>query len=135
VGKVKSQAAVSLRAAVPCLVLLIGTAATAREKTDTLTLKNGDSITGEIVKLEYGKLAFKTSDLGTLSIAWNTVAALNSSYMFDGERPIPAFPVSMNEIEGAKGGARRRNAHEWALFCYQTSRRRDRATGLDKVDN
>jgi hypothetical protein len=69
-----------------CLsLLLLQGAAGAREKTDVLTLKNGDRITGEVVALEYGKLKFKTADIGTLSVEWRAVAGLRSDYTFDVE--------------------------------------------------
>jgi hypothetical protein len=66
-------------------LLALGSAAVARDKTDTLTLRNGDRITGEISKLQYGKLTFKTDGLGTLSVEWTAVATLNSLYTFDVE--------------------------------------------------
>lgn len=56
-----------------------------REKTDVIVLRNGDRITGEITKLEYGKLQLKTSDIGTLSIEWAAVATVSSTYTFDVE--------------------------------------------------
>jgi hypothetical protein len=65
--------------------LLAGGVAEGRDKTDILILKNGDRITGEIVKLEYGKLQFKTDDMGTLSVEWPAVAKLESQYTFDVE--------------------------------------------------
>ncbi len=63
--------------------LLLSSASAARDKTDILTLKNGDRITGEISRLEHGLLTFKTSDIGTLSVEWRAVATLNSHYTFD----------------------------------------------------
>lgn len=69
-----------------CLALQLASgAAIARDKTDILVLRNGDRITGEVVKLEYGKLTFKTSDIGTLSVEWTAVATLDSRYTFDVE--------------------------------------------------
>jgi hypothetical protein len=72
---------------IPACLLLIASlapgAAAARDKTDILILKNGDHITGEIVKLEYGKLQFKTDDMGTLSVEWPAVGKLESQYTFD----------------------------------------------------
>jgi hypothetical protein len=65
--------------------LLAPGAAAAADKTDILILRNGDHITGEIVKLEYGKLQFKTDDMGTLSVEWPAVAKLTSKYTFDVE--------------------------------------------------
>jgi hypothetical protein len=67
------------------MTLIFSFAAEAREKTDVLVLRNGDRITGEIRKLEYGKLQFKTSDIGTLSVEWSAVASLSSGYNFDVE--------------------------------------------------
>ncbi len=42
-------------------------------KTDIILMQNGDRITGEIKKLEFGKLAFKTDDMGALAIEWEKV--------------------------------------------------------------
>lgn len=67
------------------IALLVNGETAARDKTDILTLKNGDRITGEVIKLEYGKLTFKTSDIGTLSVEWTAVATLDSRYTFDVE--------------------------------------------------
>jgi len=40
------------------------------QKDDTVRLYNGDRITGEFKRLEYGMLNFKTNDMGTLNIEW-----------------------------------------------------------------
>jgi hypothetical protein len=73
-------------AVVTCAALLLCHGLSmARERTDVLLLKNGDRITGEIVKLEYGKLQFKTDDIGTLSVEWTAVASLRSRHTFDVE--------------------------------------------------
>lgn len=45
---------------------------------DELRLKNGDRITGEVVRLYDGKLTFKTPS-GPLVVAWNEVTALTTS--------------------------------------------------------
>lgn len=57
-----------------------------RDKTDVITLNNGDRITGEIVSLEYGILRLKTSNMGTLSIEWPAVGAIQTRYAFHIER-------------------------------------------------
>jgi hypothetical protein len=54
----------------------------AREKTDVVTLKNGDRLTGEIIQLEHGQLKLKTDALGTVYIEWPRVSALTSSVTF-----------------------------------------------------
>jgi Protein of unknown function, DUF481 len=63
-------------------VLLAAHPAEAREKTDIVQVKNGDRIHGEIVTLQYGRLKLKTDSLGTLSIEWPDVVAVESHYQF-----------------------------------------------------
>ena len=92
----------SFRGCIGCALALLALSvqpAEARDKTDTLTLKNGDRITGEIVKLEYGKLQFKTDDMGTLNVEWPAVTKLTSSFTFDvevvtGQRYLGAIKAS-----------------------------------------
>jgi hypothetical protein len=54
----------------------------AREKTDVVTLENGDRLTGEIIQLEHGQLELKTDALGTVYIEWPRVSGLTSSVPF-----------------------------------------------------
>jgi putative salt-induced outer membrane protein YdiY len=67
------------------LLLLTGLVppAHARAKTDTVTLKNGNEITCEIVSLQRGKLRVKTDDMGTVSIEWDKIAALTAKGLFE----------------------------------------------------
>lgn len=51
----------------------------AAQKTDILVLDNGDKITGEIKKLNYGILHYKTDDAGTLEVKWDRIRNLISS--------------------------------------------------------
>lgn len=48
------------------------------QKTDVVTLINGDQITGEIKELVLGKLRWSTDAAGTISIEWPEVAALHT---------------------------------------------------------
>jgi hypothetical protein len=48
----------------------------AQGRTDVVTLANNDRITGEIVRLERGRLEFKTDDAGTLYLEWDKIAKL-----------------------------------------------------------
>jgi putative salt-induced outer membrane protein YdiY len=66
------------------LTLLSGPPAWA-EKADRLTLVNGDEFTGEIKKLEFGKLTFSTDHMGTLSIKWDKIIGLISSAYYEVE--------------------------------------------------
>jgi hypothetical protein len=61
------------------------------QKTDVVTLTNGDRITGEITKLEAGLLEFKTDTMGTVSIEWRFIDNIESDKsqmieMLDGTR-------------------------------------------------
>jgi putative salt-induced outer membrane protein YdiY len=46
---------------------------------DTVVLKNGDRVTGTAVKLEGGKLIFKTAYADVVTIAWDQIASLTMS--------------------------------------------------------
>ena len=74
-------------AAIACLLMLAGLsqAVEARDKTDVITLKNGDRVTGEIKGLEYGQLQLSTDDMGTINIEWEAIAQIDSNYVFDVE--------------------------------------------------
>jgi hypothetical protein len=50
----------------------------AAEKTDVVILENGDRITGEIKKLERGKLELHTDSLGTIYINWLDIERITS---------------------------------------------------------
>ncbi len=45
-------------------------------RTDVVTLANGDRITGEVVRLERGRLEFKTDDAGTLYLEWDKLVSV-----------------------------------------------------------
>ena len=53
-----------------------------REKSDVITLKNGNRISGEITRLNQGLLSVKTDSMGTLEIKWGDVLSVTSNYMF-----------------------------------------------------
>jgi hypothetical protein len=54
------------------------------QKTDVVTLGNGDRITGEIERLDRGRLEFSTDDAGTLYLEWDKLVALvATSRVFD----------------------------------------------------
>ena len=65
------------------LVSSVWTGAAAAQKTDQLTLINGDRITGEIKGMSRGKLDYSTDDAGRLSIEWVKVFRLTSRYVFE----------------------------------------------------
>lgn len=58
------------------LAFAIALDARAQGRTDVVTLANGDRITGEVVRLERGRLEFKTDDAGTLYLEWDKLASV-----------------------------------------------------------
>jgi len=65
------------------VLLLVYTGSLYAQKNDTLVLLNNDRISGEIKKLEYGVLTYKTDDMGTLSIDWKKIKSLKSNKTFE----------------------------------------------------
>ena len=53
--------------------LMVPTALWARDKTDVIILKNGDRVTGEIRKLERGKLRLSTDHMSDILIEWEGI--------------------------------------------------------------
>ncbi len=58
------------------LTLCLGASSTALA--DQLTLKNGDRVSGQIVKSADGKVTVKTEFMGTVEIAWDAIEKLTS---------------------------------------------------------
>ena len=54
----------------------------ASQKTDTLFLKNGDRMIGELKYLRYGILNYSTSSMGTVKIEWIDVDKIFSTKEF-----------------------------------------------------
>jgi Protein of unknown function, DUF481 len=65
------------------LALSVSATAHAQGRTDVVTLANGDRITGEIVRLERGRLEFKTDDAGTLYLEWDKLSSLVSTRLVE----------------------------------------------------
>ncbi len=55
----------------------------AQPKTDLVTLANGDRITGEIKRLERGRLQFSTDDAGTLSLEWDKLVSVVAARLME----------------------------------------------------
>lgn len=66
----------------PALLILLFTQILLAAKTDIVVLHNGDRITGEVKRLEFGMLTYSTDDVGTLSIEWNKISELYASQQF-----------------------------------------------------
>ena len=55
----------------------------AAQKTDTLRLKNGDRLIGEVKSLNHALLRYSTDNLSTVSIEWDAVESLVSRSAFE----------------------------------------------------
>ena len=79
---------IALRAALAaaiCATLLGSLPLAAAEKTDVVILENGDRITGEIKKLDRGKLELHTDSLGTIYINWLDIEQVTSGQQLEVE--------------------------------------------------
>jgi hypothetical protein len=67
--------------AAACILTLVGPVKAAR--TDVVILHNGDRITGEIKKLDYGRLEYKTDDMDKIYIEWEKIDHVTSVNRFE----------------------------------------------------
>ncbi len=79
-----------IRSLVVALAVILGSSVTdssplLAQKTDLVTLLNGDKITGEIKRMERGRLQYSTDDMGTLNIEWEKIEQLTSTAHFEVE--------------------------------------------------
>ncbi len=66
-------------------LLLLISAPVCAERTDEVTLYNGNTITGEVKSLQQGKLKVKTDRAGTIYFEWEFVHHVTSSEFFEVE--------------------------------------------------
>ncbi|MGA3081297.1 MAG: DUF481 domain-containing protein [Terracidiphilus sp.] len=69
---------------------------------DTVVMANGDKLTGTAVKLEGGKLTFKTAYADAIVIAWEQVTSLTTSQPFI--LPTPKGNLSITSVERTAAG-------------------------------
>lgn len=69
---------------------------------DTVVLTNGDRLTGTAVKLEGGKLTFKTAYADAIAIAWDQVASLTTAQPM--ALPTPNGVLSVTGVERTPAG-------------------------------
>lgn len=69
----------------PAALLIVAALSTPAQaqRTDVVTLNNGDRVTGEVSSLDRGRLEYKTDDQGTLYIEWDKVATVTAAGQFD----------------------------------------------------
>lgn len=68
-----------------CMSVAMSIAAPAwcQPKTDVVTLRNGDHVTGDIKSLSRGRLSLETDDAGTIAIEWDKVLRVQSTRLFE----------------------------------------------------
>jgi putative salt-induced outer membrane protein YdiY len=69
-------------ATIAILLVLSAKPVQAHPKTDVVVLNNGDRVTGEIKKLERGKLFVSTDSMGTVEIEWDKIERVTSQYRY-----------------------------------------------------
>jgi len=79
---IKNSKKNTARMCVKLFLLFIPLLSIAGPKTDTVYLFNGDRITGEIKRFEYGMLVLKTDGLGTLKIEFDRIKTFYSKEQF-----------------------------------------------------
>ena len=64
---------------------LLGATPLSGQKADTVVLRNGDRVVGEIKSLDRDVLTYKTDDMGTLAIKWDKIHRVSSPRYFEVE--------------------------------------------------
>jgi hypothetical protein len=67
------------------LLLVATTVSVAAPKTDTVLLRNGDTVTGELKELKQGLLRYKTDSMATVYVEWVDVVRVVSNQRFQVE--------------------------------------------------
>lgn len=68
-----------MKRACPCLFLFLILACASMARADTVTLDNGDRLTGMIVKSDGKELTIKTDNAGTVTVQWSAVRQITST--------------------------------------------------------
>jgi len=66
-----------------CLLLIASASAAEAQKTDSVWIRNGDRITGEVKSLSRALLKYSTDDFGTVYIEWDKVVRITSKATFE----------------------------------------------------
>src|SRR5690349_14413966 len=71
------------RALLGILSLLFASAGAEAQKTDSVWIRNGDRITGEVKSLSRALLKYSTDDLGTIYIEWDKVDRVSTTTILE----------------------------------------------------
>jgi hypothetical protein len=72
-----------MRLGLAALALLLGAGAAEAQKTDSVWIRNGDRITGEVKSLSRALLKYSTDDLGTVYIEWDNVDRISTTTILE----------------------------------------------------
>src|SRR5262245_51845224 len=72
-----------MRFALAGMLLLLCAGSALAQKTDSVWIRNGDRITGEVEGLSRGLLKYSTDDLGTLYIEWDKVDRISTTTLVE----------------------------------------------------
>jgi|SoiMethySBSTD1v2_1073268.scaffolds.fasta_scaffold03095_9 hypothetical protein len=108
VGRPSLFASTTFRVFAFILAMAVPVRAWAQDRTDVVTLANGDRITGEVLRMERGRLEFKTDDAGTLYLEWDKLISLVANRQVevltsDGRRFLGTLVSSTNRSIGVAG--------------------------------
>ncbi|WP_348262636.1 DUF481 domain-containing protein [Telmatobacter sp. DSM 110680] len=92
----------SFRTFATCILTLLIFLCISNLYADTVVLKNGDRLTGTALKLEAGKLTFKTAYADPIALAWDQVASLTVTQAL--VLPWKKGNLSVTSIERAENG-------------------------------
>jgi hypothetical protein len=95
------------------LVASLSVTARAQGRTDIVTLVNADRISGEVLRLERGRLEFKTDNAGTLYLEWDKLRSVLTTRPADGRRYLGSLvqaPSRAISVATLAGGVRLRMA-------------------------
>ena len=65
------------------LFLFLGASVAEAQKTDSVWIRNGDRIIGEVKSLSRGLLKYSTDDLGTISVEWDKVERISTTTVLE----------------------------------------------------
>jgi putative salt-induced outer membrane protein YdiY len=93
----------AVRLTLPLLAFtLLMLTATSALHADTVVLKNGDRLTGTAVKLDGGKLTFKTAYADAIAISWDQVTSLTTTLPL--VLPTPKGKLNVTAVERSDAG-------------------------------
>jgi putative salt-induced outer membrane protein YdiY len=85
-----------------CFATLLAAIVPSALRADTVVMKNGDRLTGTAVKLEDGKLTFKTAYADAIALAWDQVTTLSLTQPMVFQTPKET--LSVTEVERSEAG-------------------------------